>query len=299
VKRIRGEMDTVIERVGFEGDLTAFEAKLRDEPRHYATTEGELLRRCAEVLKRVDGKLPELFGVLPRMPYGLKPVPDFIAPKTTSAYYQRPAGDGSRAGFFFLNTFNLPSRPLYSLEALALHEAVPGHHLQIALQQELEGLSPHRRFSGATAFVEGWALYAERLGLEVGFYEDPYSEFGRLSMEGWRACRLVVDTGIHYFGWSRERAIEYLMANSAQPEHNARAEVDRYIGWPGQALAYKTGELKIRELRARAEERLGGDFDVRAFHDLVLGAGATPLDVLERRVDAWLDAQKKAAVAHR
>lgn len=289
VKRIRAEMDAIIRKVGFEGDFAAFVESLREDPRHYAKTEEELLARCAAILKRADGRLPALFGTLPRMPYGLKPVPDYIAPKTTSAYYEPPNGDGSKAGFFFLNTYNLPGRPMYMLEALAMHESVPGHHLQIALQQELEGLSPLRKFGGFTAFIEGWALYAERLGLEMGFYEDPYSDFGRLTMEVWRAGRLVVDTGIHYFGWTRDEAIAYLEANSAMSRHNIRAEVDRYIGWPGQALAYKSGELKIRQLRARAEERLGTDFDLRAFHDAVLENGAVPLDVLERLVDRWVD----------
>jgi uncharacterized protein (DUF885 family) len=239
----------------------------------------------------MDGQLPLLFGKLPRMPYGLRPIPDYIAPRTTSAYYQPPTGDGSRAGFYYLNTYNLKSRPLYALEALSLHEAVPGHHLQLALQQEIEDLPNFRRFSNFTAFIEGWALYSERLGLECGFYEDPYSDFGRLSMEIWRACRLVVDTGIHYFGWTRAQAIEFMVENSAMSQHNIEAEVDRYIGWPGQALAYKTGELKIRELRNRAEEQLGERFDVRAFHDIVLGGGAVPMDVLEATVDAWIAEQ--------
>ena len=301
VKRIRGEMAEIIERVGFEGDFAAFVDHLRTEPRFYAESEEELLSTCAAILKKADGELPKLFGTLPRMPYGLKPVPEYIAPKTTSAYYQRPNGDGSKAGFFFLNTYNLRGRPLYMLEALSLHEAVPGHHLQLALQQELEGLSPLRKNGGFTAFVEGWALYSERLGHDMGFYEDPYSDFGRLSMEIWRACRLVVDTGIHYFGWTRERAIGFLSENSALSDHNIRAEVDRYIGWPGQALAYKSGELKIRELRARAEESLGGDFDAREFHDVVLRNGAVPLTVLDRLVSEWLDKKSpstRATVAH-
>ncbi|MEO1497567.1 MAG: DUF885 domain-containing protein [Planctomycetota bacterium] len=299
VARIRGEMDQIIERVGFDGDFPAFVEHLRTEDRFYADSDEALLAECAAILKRADGALPAMFGLLPRMPYGLKPVPDYIAPKTTAAYYMRPNGDGSRAGFFYLNTYDLKSRPLYMLEALALHEAVPGHHLQIALQQELEGLSPLRQNGGFTAFVEGWALYAERLGLEMGFYDDPYSDFGRLSMEIWRACRLVVDTGIHYYDWSRDEAIDYMRSNSAMSDHNIRAEIDRYIGWPGQALAYKAGELKIRELRATAEERLAGEFDVREFHDVVLGSGAVPLDVLERIVVEWLDTKSPIAEASR
>jgi uncharacterized protein (DUF885 family) len=232
--------------------------------------------------------LPKLFKTLPRMPYGIREVPDYIAPATTTAYYQGPAGDGTRAGFYYVNTFNLKARPLYEIEALSLHEAVPGHHLQIALQQELPDLPPMRRFAGFTAFVEGWGLYAERLGLETGFYEDPYSDFGRLSYEMWRACRLVVDTGMHYLGWSRQQAIDFMAANSALTLLNITNEVDRYISWPGQALAYKTGELKIRELRARAEERLGPKFDVREFHDVVLGSGAVPLTVLEANVEEYI-----------
>jgi len=236
----------------------------------------------------MDGQLPRLFGALPRMPYGMRPVPDFIAPKTTTAYYNRPAGDGTQAGFYYINTYDLSSRPLYEIEALSLHEAVPGHHLQIALQQELEGLPDFRRFAGFTAFVEGWALYAERLGLEVGFYEDPYSNFGRLTYEMWRACRLVVDPGMHYLGWTRQQAIDFMAENSALSLHNITTEVDRYIAWPGQAVAYKTGELKIRELRERAELQLGDRFDVREFHDVVLGSGSVPLSVLESNVEEYI-----------
>ena len=297
VKRIRGEMQQIIERVGFEGDFAEFVTHLRESPQFYAKTKDQLLERCASILKKADGELPAMFGYLPRTPYGLKPIPDYIAPKTTSAYYQRPAGDGTKAGFFFLNTHNLSGRPLYALEALSLHEAVPGHHLQLAIQQELEGMSPLRKYGGFTAFVEGWALYSERLGLEMGFYKDPYSDFGRLTMEIWRACRLVVDTGIHYYGWTRDDAIDFLKENSAMSEHNIRAEVDRYIGWPGQALAYKTGELKIRELRAKAEERLGPNFDVRSFHDAVLENGAIPLLVLERMIEEWIAEQEAKLVS--
>ncbi|MEM8943728.1 MAG: DUF885 domain-containing protein [Planctomycetota bacterium] len=291
VARIRGEMDAIIKRVKFEGDFAAFTNFLRSDPQFYAQTEKELLQHVSFALKAMDGQLPKLFGRLPRMPYGLKPVPDYIAPRTTAAYYERPSGDGTKAGFFNMNTYNLKNRPLYTVEALSFHEAVPGHHLQLALQQEIESLPNFRKFGGFTAFVEGWALYSERLGLEAGFYEDPYSDFGRLTMEIWRACRLVVDTGIHYFGWSREKAIAYMTENSAMSDHNIRAEVDRYISWPGQALAYKTGELKIRELRKLCEDQLGERFDVRAFHDMVLGSGAVPLDVLEANTKAWLEEQ--------
>lgn len=295
VKRIRGEMEQIIRDVKFDGDFAAFVEHLRGDPRFFAETPEQLMKEASLILKRMDGELPRLFGRLPRMPYGLREVPEYIAPRTTSAYYQRPTGDGTRAGFFYLNTFNLKGRPLYALESLALHEAVPGHHLQLALQQELSNLPNFRRFSDCTAFIEGWALYSERLGLEAGFYKDPYSNFGRLSMEMWRACRLVVDTGIHWYDWPREKAIEFMQENSAESIHNIEAEIDRYIGWPGQALAYKSGELKIRELRAVAERELGSRFDVRAFHDAVLGGGAVPLDVLEDNIGAWIDQQKQAA----
>jgi len=292
VKRIRKEMAEIIRRAEFEGDFAAFIKFLREDPQFYAKTEEQLLKEVAFALKRMDGQLPALFGKLPRTPYGLREVPEYIAPRTTAAYYQPPSGDGSKAGFYYMNTYNLKNRPLYTVEALSFHEAVPGHHLQIALQQELENLPNFRRFNRFTAFVEGWALYAERLGQEVGFYQDPYSDFGRLTMEMWRACRLVVDTGIHYFGWTRERAINYMIENTALSEHNIRAEVDRYISWPGQALAYKMGELKIRELRKYAQEQLGLQFDIRSFHDMLLGGGAVPLDVLETNTKAWIEGQR-------
>jgi uncharacterized protein (DUF885 family) len=289
VKRIRAEMDQIIRRVKFEGDFEAFTKFLREDPQFYADSKEELLKEVSFALKKMDGQLPTLFRRLPRMPYGLREVPEYIAPRTTAAYYQRPTGDGAKAGFYYMNTYNLKSRPLFTVEALSLHEAVPGHHLQLALQQEIEDLPHFRRFGGFTAFIEGWALYAERLGLEVGFYEDPYSDFGRLTMEIWRACRLVVDTGIHFKGWTREQAIDFMSSNSAMSLHNIRAEVDRYITWPGQALAYKTGEMKIRQLRQQAEAKLGARFDVRAFHEVVLGSGAVPLDVLEANVEAWIE----------
>lgn len=288
VKRIRGEMEAIIREVEFEGDFAAFLAFLRNDPQFYATSEKQLMQEVALVLKTMDGQLPTFFGKLPRMPYGIRPVPEFVAPRTTAAYYQQPAGDGTKAGFYYVNTFDLKSRPLFNIEALSLHEAVPGHHLQLALQQEMEGMPPFRRFTDFTAFVEGWALYSERLGLEAGFYQDPYSNFGRLTMEMWRACRLVVDTGMHYFGWTREQAIQFLAENTALAMHDIQAEVDRYISWPGQALAYKVGELKIRQLRQLAEEQLGENFDLREFHDVVLSAGGVPLDILEANVRAWL-----------
>ena len=289
VARIKKEMEAVIKQVDFAGDFKGFVEFLRTDPKFYADTPEQLLKEVSLVLKRIDGELPKLFKTLPRTPYGIREVPDFIAPRTTTAYYSPPPGDGSRAGFYYVNTYNLKSRPLFEIEALSLHEAVPGHHLQIARAQELEGVQPFRRFAGFTAFVEGWGLYAERLGLEVGFYEDPYRNYGRLSYEMWRACRLVVDTGMHYLGWSREQAIAFMADNTALSLHNITAEVDRYIAWPGQAVAYKTGELKIRQLRAMAEERLGPRFDVREFHDVVLSSGAIPLGVLEANVRAYID----------
>ncbi|MFN2419983.1 MAG: DUF885 family protein [Gemmatimonadota bacterium] len=294
VRRIRAEMEAVIQKAGFEGSFDEFVEFLRTDDRFYAETPEELMQAVALVLKKMDGQLPSLFKTLPRMPYGIKPIPDFIAPKTTTAYYQGPAGDGTRAGFYFVNTYDLRARPLYEIEALSFHEAVPGHHLQIARAQELGDLPEFRRFSGFTAFVEGWALYAERLGLETGFYQDPYRDFGRLTYEMWRATRLVVDTGIHAMGWERQEAIDFMAQNTALSIHNVESEVDRYIAWPGQALAYKTGELEIRRLRDEAEEALGDRFDVREFHDVVLGSGAVPLSVLRANVEAWIAAERSA-----
>jgi len=285
VARIRGEMETVMREVGFTGSFAEFLSFLRTDPRFYPQTPEELLSKVALILKRMDGKLPELFKTLPRTPYGLRAVPDYLAPKTYPGYYEPPAGDGSRAGFYYVNTSNLPSRPLYEYEALSFHEAVPGHHLETALSQELTDLPRFRQFGGINAYSEGWALYTERLGLEAGFYQDPYSNFGRLTYEMWRACRLVVDTGLHAFGWSRQQAIDFMAANTALSLHNIGTEVDRYIAWPGQALAYKIGELEIRKLRARAEKTLGPRFDLREFHDALLGNGPVPLAVLGENID--------------
>jgi uncharacterized protein (DUF885 family) len=287
VRRIRAEMEAAISKTGFEGGLREFIAFLRTDLRFYAETPEGLLKETAYLLKRIDGELPRLFRTLPRLPYGIRPVPDFAAPGQTTAYYMPGAGDGTRAGFYYVNTYDLKSRPLYELEALSLHESVPGHHLQLALQAELD-LPKLRRFTAFSSYVEGWALYAERLGLEMGFYTDPYSDFGRLSYEMWRACRLVVDTGMHALGWSRQQAIDFMLENTSSTELNIANEVDRYIAWPGQALAYKLGELKIRELRARAEQALGERFDIRAFHDVLLTSGSLPLDMLETLVDEWI-----------
>jgi uncharacterized protein (DUF885 family) len=290
VKRIRAEMEAVQQKVGFTGSFRQFIEFLRSDTRFYVQTPEQLLEKTALVLKRMDGELPRLFKTLPRLPYGIRAIPDFSAPGNTAAYYFPGPGDGSRAGVYYVNTYDLPSRPTYEIEALSLHEAVPGHHLQIALQQELDNLPLFRRHNGFTSFVEGWALYAERLGLEVGLYQDAYSDFGRLSYEMWRACRLVVDTGMHALGWSREQAIETMLDNTSSTLLNITNEVDRYIAWPGQALAYKIGELKIRQLRTRAETAMGAQFDLRRFHDVLLRQGAVPLDVLEAMVNEYIAA---------
>ncbi|HEY5158923.1 MAG TPA: DUF885 domain-containing protein [Anaerolineales bacterium] len=292
VRRIRADMKAVVRKTGFKGSFGEFIAFLRSDPRFYVTTPAALMEKTALVLKRMDGELPRLFKTLPRLPYGIREIPAFSAPGNTAAYYQPGTGDGTVAGSYYVNTYDLASRPLYEIEALSLHEAVPGHHLQIALQQELGDLPNFRRFAGFTSFVEGWALYSERLGLEVGFYQDPYSDFGRLSYEMWRACRLVVDTGMHAMGWTRQQAIDFMAANTSSTLLNITNEVDRYIAWPGQALAYKTGELKIRELRTLAEKGLGPNFDLREFHDVLLLGGAVPLDVLEERVREWVAGRK-------
>jgi uncharacterized protein (DUF885 family) len=295
VDRISGEMDAVMKQVGFQGDRAAFLEFLRTDPRFYAKTPEELLSRAAWIAKRIDGKLPSLFKTLPRLPYTVEPVPADIAPKYTSGRYVGAPQGSTRPGIYWVNTYMLQSRPLYNLEALTLHEAVPGHHLQISLSRELTGLPNFRRFSYISAFGEGWGLYCEWLGLEAGFYTDPYSNYGRLTYEMWRACRLVVDTGIHSMGWTRQQAIDYMATRTALPLHEVETEVDRYISWPGQALAYKLGELKIKELRKRAEQALGSRFDLREFHDVVLGSGAVPLSVLESNVDRWIAKQRKSS----
>ncbi|OGN97891.1 MAG: hypothetical protein A2Z71_07605 [Chloroflexi bacterium RBG_13_50_21] len=288
VRRIRAEMEAVIQKTGWKGNMPDFLEFLRTDPRFYVSTPEALLEKTSYVLKRMDGELPRLFKTLPRMPYGIRPVPDYAAEGETAAYYSPGLGDGTRAGVYYVNTYDLASRPLYEIEALSLHEAVPGHHLQLALQAELAGMPMFRRYFGYNSYVEGWALYSERLGLEVGFYTDPYSDFGRLSYEMWRACRLVVDTGMHALGWSRQKAIDHLVENTSSTLLNIINEIDRYIAWPGQALAYKIGELKIRELRQRAEQKLDSKFNVREFHDVLLLSGAVPLDMLEGMVAKWI-----------
>jgi len=293
VNRIKAEMNKLITERGFENDMNGFEKFLNAGELLSPATPQQLLKEVSFVAKKTDGELPMLFKTLPRMPFGIKEVPDYLAPKTAMAYYMAPSGDGTRAGFFYINTHDLQRQRLYMLTALSLHETVPGHHLQIALQQELKDVPNFRRFSHFTAYVEGWALYAEGLGLEMNMYDDPNSDFGRLTLEMWRACRLVVDTGIHYFGWSREQAIDFMAENTMIPRQEIQVEVDRYIVWPGQALAYKMGELKIRELRNLAEKQLGEKFDVREFHDCILGNGAVPLDILENNVKAWIRQKEK------
>lgn len=288
VKRIRDEMAKVIEEVGFEGSFQDFLVFLRTDPQFYYDTPEALYEAYLATSKRIDPELVNLFATLPRMPYGVKPIPDSIAADTTTAYYSRPAADGSRAGIYWVNLYRPDVRPKYEIEVLSVHEAMPGHHLQIALQQELDDVPDFRRFLGFTAFVEGWGLYSERLGYELGLYKDPYSRFGQLTYDMWRAVRLVVDTGLHYKGWTRQQAIDFFKDNAAKTEHDIINEIDRYIGNPGQALAYKIGQLKMLTLRERAERRLGEKFDVRAFHDQLLGAGALPLDLLEQRMDEWL-----------
>ena len=291
VKRIRGEMQLVIDELEFEGSFADFLHFLRTDPQFYYDTPEELFDGYLAVCKRIDPELVKLFGKLPRMPYGLRPIPDNIAPDTTTAYYNRPAADGSRPGYYYVNLYRPEVRPKYEMEVLSIHEAVPGHHLQIALQMEMEEMPSFRKYSGFTAFTEGWGLYSESLGYEMGFYKDPYSRFGALTYDMWRAVRLVVDTGMHYKGWTRQQAIDFFKDNAAKKEADIINEIDRYISWPGQALAYKIGQLKMLELRRKAEQALGDDFDIKAFHDALLGGGAVPMEVLETRMNRWLAEQ--------
>jgi uncharacterized protein (DUF885 family) len=281
VKRIRAEMNTVIASTNFKGSFHEFTEFLRNDSQFYFEKPDELVNGYRIITKKIDPELAHLFGKLPRLPYGVTPIPDFKAPSQTTAYYQAGAPNVGRPGYYFVNTYNLHARPKWEMEALSLHESVPGHHLQISLAQELEGEPEFRKHAGYSAFVEGWALYCESLGEELGMYKDPYSKFGQLSYEMWRAVRLVVDTGMHSQGWTRVQAIQFFKDNTGKTDQDITVEVDRYIVWPAQALAYKLGQLKIRELRTRAEKRQGAKFDVRAFHDAVLENGAIPLNVLD------------------
>lgn len=287
VARIRAEMQQVIQQTGFKGSFAEFVQFLRTDPQFYVTKPEQLLKEASYLAKKIDAQLPKLFKTLPRTPYGVEPVPAEIAPKYTTGRYAggRAAGE---PGFYWVNTYALDRRPLYELEALTLHEAVPGHHLQVALANEQDSLPGYRRSFYTSAFGEGWGLYSEYLGLEVGFYTDPYSNFGRLTYEMWRACRLVVDTGMHTMGWSRQQAIDFLAQNTALSMHNVTTEVDRYISWPAQALSYKLGELTIKRLRQKAEAALGEKFNVREFHDAVLSNGSVPLSVLEQQIDLYI-----------
>jgi uncharacterized protein (DUF885 family) len=288
VKRIRAEMDAVAASTGFKGSPDDFKRYLRTNPKFFFRDAASLLTAYRDITKRAEPELAHLFGRLPQTPYGVVPVPDAVAPSQTTAYYEPGSFAAGRPANMFANTYKLDSRPSWEMMALTLHEAVPGHHIQVALAQELQGLPEFRKNSSYTAFVEGWALYSESLGDEMGLYADPYAKFGQLTYEAWRAVRLVVDTGLHSMGWTREQAIDYFRANTAKTDQDIVVEVDRYIVWPGQALGYKMGQLKIRELRTNAERQLGPRFNVRGFHDVVLGQGAVPLDVLERQVQAWV-----------
>ncbi|MEM6508425.1 MAG: DUF885 domain-containing protein [Pseudomonadota bacterium] len=290
VARIRAEMEKIIEKVGFEGSFADFVHFLRTDPQFYAKTPKDLLKEASYIAKKMDAQLPKLFHTLPRMPYGVAPVPESIAPKYTTGRYSGSRRD-DQAGYYWVNTYALDKRPLYVLEALTLHEAVPGHHLQISLNAELESLPSYRRNAYLSAFGEGWGLYSEFLGIEAGFYQDPYSDFGRLTYEMWRAARLVVDTGMHMYGWSRERAMKFMSENTALSLHNVKTETDRYISWPAQALSYKIGELTIKRLRHEAEQALGQDFDIREFHHQILRHGSVPMSVLEEQIQLYIKAE--------
>ena len=293
VARIHGEMRRIMEQVGFEGSLQDFFQYTRNDDRFFYTTREDYLADANAVLRKMEAKLPEYFGRLPKAPMIIKPVEAFREKSAGKAFYQSPAPDGSRPGTYYVNLYNLRDMSRNELEALAYHEGSPGHHLQRALQTEMTDLPPFRRFGGVTAYTEGWGLYSEELGKDMGFYEDPYSDFGRLGMELWRACRLVVDTGLHDKRWSREEAIQYLTDNTPNPEGDIRKAIERYIVYPGQATAYMIGKLKIMELRARAQDQLGDQFDIRGFHDLVLASGPVPLSILEENVTAWIAEQQQ------
>jgi len=292
---IHADMNKIKEEVGFKGTLQQFMQYMRTNPKFYYTSKDSLMSGFREILVKMEAKLPELFGHLPKAKWDLKEIEAYRAEAAPDAYYYSPPEDFSRPGYFYVNTSKLNMRPKYTMEALAYHEAVPGHHLQGCIQQEMQNIPKFRRHEWFTAYGEGWALYSEFLPKEVGFYSDPYSDFGRLTFQAWRATRLIVDTGIHYFKWSRQQAIDFFKQNTGLSEHNINSEVDRYIAWPGQALAYKIGQLKIKELRERAESELGERFDIRAFHDRVLEEGNLPLDVLEEHINSWIETEKGKA----
>ena len=297
VKRIRAEMDSVMRSTGFVGELPAFAVKLRTDSQFFYTDSATLVRAYRDITKRIDGELPRLFGRLPRLPYGVTTIPSYAAPSQTTAYYEPGSPDAHRAGHYFVNTYKLDARPKWEMEVLSAHEAVPGHHLQLSLQAELENVPEFRRYAGYTAFIEGWGLYSESLGDQLGLYTDPYSKYGQLAYEMWRAIRLVLDTGIHVMGWSRDDAIKYFEENCPKTHQDIVVEVDRYIVNPGQALAYKSGQLEMKALRQLAMQELGPRFDIRSFHDELLGQGGLPLDVLDARMRAWIRVQKRQASA--
>jgi uncharacterized protein (DUF885 family) len=290
-RRIRAEMDRVAKEAGF-ASREAFIADLRTNPVHYAKTPEELMLATARVTKAIDGQMPRFFGTLPRLPYGIREIPAEIAPGTTTAYYSSGSPESGISGTYYVNTSKLDQRPLWEIPALSLHEAVPGHHHQISLQQEVELPAFRKNFTSFTAFTEGWGLYAESLGEAMGLYDTPAKKMGQLSYQMWRAARLVVDTGIHAKGWDKARAVAFMRDYTALSDANIDAEVNRYISWPGQALGYKLGAIRIRELRAQAEKALGAKFDLRRFHDAVLLQGSVPLDVLEAQVEAWIEGER-------
>ena len=293
VARIKAAMEEIIEEVGFEGSFSDFLSFLRTDPQFYAKNPEELLMIARDMAKRADEQLPRFFKTLPRKPYGVAPVPDAIAPKYTGGRYVGTDPESTDPGYYWVNTYDLPSRTLYTLPALTVHEAVPGHHLQGALNQELgDSIPQFRKDLYLSAYGEGWGLYTEYLAAEMGMYTTPYERFGQLTYEMWRAARLVVDTGIHAKGWTRDQVVDFMASNTALSLHEVNTETDRYISWPGQALSYKIGELKIRELRQRAEEALGADFDIREFHEVILGQGTVTLDILERRINYYIEAIK-------